>query len=103
MNYRNHVNTEAKTIHHSLLSLKESVDSMVNQLTKGHYLTTSTFANNLLHFSRSFEPIQKLLSNSDVLEMLLREDVMLAADLIATCRTIAMMNNFLNCILAPER
>lgn len=83
-----------KTLH----ALKEGVDFMVNQLIRGSYLTTSTFANNLVHLNRAFEPVQARMAVPGVMAMLLREDVLLAADLIATGRAIAMMNNFLVCV-----
>ncbi|MCS3403191.1 MULTISPECIES: hypothetical protein [Pantoea] len=82
----------------TLSAMKERVDFMVNQLTRGNYLTSSTFANNLLHLSRAFEPIHARMAVPGVMELLLREDVLLAADLIATGRAIAMMNNFLVCV-----
>lgn len=90
-----------KTLH----ALKEGVDFMVNQLIRGSYLTTSTFANNLVHLNRAFESVQALMAVPGVMAMLLREDVLLAADLIATGRAIAMMNNFLVCVIGqkPDR
>ncbi|QIE98252.1 hypothetical protein G5574_15470 [Pantoea stewartii] len=81
----------------SVRALKEGVDLMVNQLTEGNYLTTSTFASNLLHLNRAFEPVQARMVMPGVMALLLREDLLLAADLIATGRAIAMMNNFLVC------
>lgn len=87
-----------KTLH----ALKEGVDFMVNQLIQGSYLTTSTFANNLVHLNRAFEPVQALMAVPGVMAMLLREDVLLAADLIATGRAIAMMNNFLVCVIGQK-
>ncbi|WHQ73352.1 hypothetical protein [Pantoea sp. Lij88] len=87
-----------KTLH----ALKEGVDFMVNQLIRGSYLTTSTFANNLVHLNRAFEPVQALMAVPGVMAMLLREDVLLAADLIATGRAIAMMNNFLVCVIGQK-
>lgn len=87
-----------KTLH----ALKEGVDFMVNQLIRGSYLTTSTFANNLVHLNRAFEPVQARMAVPGVMAMLLREDVLLAADLIATGRAIAMMNNFLVCIIGQK-
>ncbi|MCX3311126.1 hypothetical protein ORN12_19395 [Pantoea vagans] len=87
-----------KTFH----ALKEGVDFMVNQLIRGSYLTTSTFANNLVHLNRAFEPVQARMAVPGVMAMLLREDVLLAADLIATGRAIAMMNNFLVCIIGQK-
>lgn len=90
-----------KTLH----ALKEGVDFMVNQLIRGSYLTTSTFANNLVHLNKAFGPVQALMAVPGVMAMLLREDVLLAADLIATGRAIAMMNNFLVCVIGqkPDR
>jgi hypothetical protein len=87
-----------KTLH----ALKEGVDFMVNQLIRGSYLTTSTFANNLVHLNRAFEPVQALMAVPGVMAMLLRKDVLLAADLIATGRAIAMMNNFLVCVTGQQ-
>ena len=87
-----------KTLH----ALKEGVDFMVNQLIRGSYLTTSTFANNLVHLNRAFEPVQALMAVPGVMAMLFREDVLLAADLIATGRAIAMMNNFLVCVTGQQ-
>ena len=87
-----------KTLH----ALKEGVDFMVNQLIRGSYLTTSTFANNLVHLNRAFEPVQARMAVPGVMAMLLREDVLLAADLIATGRAIAMMNNFLVCVTGHQ-
>ena len=87
-----------KTLH----ALKEGVDFMVNQLIRGRYLTTSTFANNLIHLNRAFEPVQARMAVPGVMAMLLREDVLLAADLIATGRAIAMMNNFLVCVTGQD-
>ncbi|MDF7788011.1 hypothetical protein P4910_21405 [Pantoea stewartii] len=93
---------EAVQLHQTLLALKEGVDFMVNQLTRGNYLSTTTFANNLLHLNRAFEPIQTQMSLPGVVGWLLREDVLLAADLIATGRAIAMMNNFLVCVTGQD-
>ncbi|MDF7787438.1 hypothetical protein P4910_18425 [Pantoea stewartii] len=89
---------EAVQMYKTLRDLKEEVDFMVNQLIRGNYLTTSTFANNLLHLNRAFEPVQARMAVPGVMAVLLREDVLLAADLIATGRAIAMMNNFLVCV-----
>lgn len=89
---------EAVQMYKTLRGLKESVDFMVNQLILGNYLSTSTFANNLLHLSQAFEPIHARMAVPGVMELLLREDVLLATDLIATGRAIAMMNNFLVCV-----
>ncbi|MDC7864988.1 hypothetical protein TH59_07180 [Pantoea ananatis] len=85
-------------MYETLSAMKERVDFMVNQLILGNYLSTSTFANNLLHLSQAFEPIHARMAVPGVMEQLLREDVLLAADLIATGRAIAMMNNFLVCV-----
>lgn len=93
---------EAVQMYKTLCGLKEGVDFMVNQLTRGNYLTTSTFANNLLHLNQAFEPVQARMAVPGVMALLLREDVLLAADLIATGRAIAMMNNFLVCVTGQE-
>ncbi|PWK09907.1 hypothetical protein [Pantoea ananatis] len=89
---------EAVQMYETLSAMKERVDFMVNQLIRGNYLTSSTFANNLLHLNRAFEPIHARMAVPGVMAVLLREDVLLAADLIATGRAIAMMNNFLVCV-----
>ncbi|WP_458038926.1 hypothetical protein [Pantoea ananatis] len=89
---------EAVKIYETLSAMKERVDFMVNQLIRGNYLTSSTFANNLLHLNLAFEPINAQMAVPGVMELLLREDVLLAADLIATGRAIAMMNNFMVCL-----
>ncbi|QZY97689.1 hypothetical protein [Pantoea dispersa] len=89
---------EAVHMYKTLRALKEGVDFMVNQLIRGNYLTPSTFANNLIHLNRAFEPVQARMAMPDVMALLLREDVLLAADLMATGRAIAMMNNFLVCV-----
>lgn len=86
----------------SVRALKEGVDLMVNQLTEWNYLTTATFASNLLHLNRAFEPVQARMVMPGVMALLLREDLLLAADLIATGRAIAMMNNFLVCVTGQE-
>lgn len=86
----------------TLRALKEGVYFMVNQLTRGNYLSTSTFANNLLHLNRAFEPVQARMAVPGVMALVLREDVILAADLLATGRAIAMMNNFLVCVTGQE-
>jgi len=93
---------EAVQMYKTFRGLKEGVDFMVNQLIQGNYLTTSTFANNLLHLNRAFEPIHARMAVPGVMALLLREDVLLAADLIATGRAIAMMNNFLVCVTGQE-
>ncbi len=93
---------EAVQMYKTLRGLKESVDFLVNQLILGNYLTSSTFANNLLHLNRAFEPIHTRMAVPGVMELLLRADVLLAADLIATGRAIAMMNNFLVCVTGHE-
>lgn len=93
---------EAVQMYKTLRALKEGVDFMVNQLIRGNYLTTSTFTNNLLHLNRAFEPVQARMAVPGVMAVLLREDVLLAADLIATGRAIAMMNNFLVCVTGQE-
>lgn len=93
--------SDSGQVHQTLRGLKEGVDFMINQLTRGNYLTTSTFANNLLHLNRAFEPVQARMAVPGVIQALLQEDVLLAADLIATGRAIAMMNNFLVCVSGP--
>ena len=93
---------EVVQMYKTLCDLKEGVDFMVNQLIRGNYLTTSTFANNLLHLNRAFEPVQARMAVPGVMAVLLREDVLLAADLIATGRAIAMRNNFLVCVTDQE-
>ncbi|PQK70036.1 hypothetical protein CG431_20030 [Pantoea ananatis] len=93
---------DAVQMYKTLRTLKEGVDFMVNQLTRGNYLTTSTFANNLIHLNRAFEPVQARMAVPGVMAVLLREDVLLAADLLATGRAIAMMNNFLVCVTGQK-
>ncbi|WP_367143436.1 hypothetical protein [Pantoea stewartii] len=102
MNRDNDNEQEAVQMYKSLSALKEGVDFMVNQLTRGNYLTTSTFASNLIHLNRAFEPVQTRMAVPGVMAVLLRENFLLAADLIATGRAIAMMNNFLVCVTGQE-
>ena len=89
-------------MHKTLHALKEGVDFMVNQLIRGSYLTTFTFANNLVHLNRAFEPVHALMTAPGIMAMLFQKDVLLAADLIATGRAIAMMNIFLVCVIGQE-
>jgi hypothetical protein len=77
--------------------LKSSVDFLMRQLCEGEYLYTDTFANNWVHLSLLYESIQETMNDRKLMDLIVRTDILLAADLLATGRMIQVVSNFLRC------
>mgnify|MGYP001597577859 CR=1 FL=1 len=77
--------------------LKSNVDFLMRQLCEGEYLCTDTFANNWVHLSVLYESIQAGMNDRKLMDLIVKTDLLLAADLLATGRMIQMMSNFLRC------
>ncbi|MDH2065686.1 hypothetical protein [Pantoea sp. GD03673] len=77
--------------------LKQDVDILLQQLSEGEYLSVDTFANNWIHLTQLYSRIQEHMSNRALMDKLVHSDLLLAADLLAVGRMIAVMDNFLRC------
>lgn len=77
--------------------LKQDVDILLQQLSEGEYLSVDTFANNWIHLTQLYSQIQAHMNDRALMDKLVRSDLLLAADLLAVGRMIAVMDNFLRC------
>lgn len=74
------------------------MDFIMTSLCEGDYASTDTLANNWLNFIQVYEEVQVLLKKPGVIEFITRTDHLLASDLMAAGRTIAIINNFMRCV-----
>lgn len=77
--------------------LRVDVNFLMKQLSEGEYLSLDTFANNWVHLMRLYASIQRHMNDAQLMDILVRTDLLLAADLMAVGRIIEVMNNFLRC------
>lgn len=82
--------------------MKEDTDVLLQQLSEGEYLSVGAFANNWNHLTRLYSQIQAHMSDCVLMDQLIRRDLLLAADLLAVGRMIAVMDNFLRCAAIPR-
>ncbi len=80
-----------------IADLKEDVDVLLRQLSKGEYQTIDTFANNWIHLTALYEKIQVHMNNHVMMAKLVRTDLLLTADLLAVGRMITVLGNFMRC------
>jgi len=81
----------------ALRSLKKDMDVLIRQLSEGDYASPDTFANNWAYLSRLSEGMNVYMTNPGVLDILVRVDLVLAADLLAVSRSVAIIENFMKC------
>lgn len=77
--------------------MKHEMDFLMAQLSEGDYASTDTLANNWLHLLRGYARLQSHLTVPGVMDLIVQKDLLLAADLIATGRTISVVSNFMRC------
>ena len=80
-----------------ICALKSDVNFLMKQLSEGEYLSLDTFANNWVHLMRLYTGIQHHMNDAELMDVVVRTDVLLAADLMAVGRIIEVMNNVLRC------
>jgi len=84
-------------VYETLLSLKNEIDFIINQLSEGQFERVSTFVSNWAFLVNKYKYVEDSLTNTLVVEKLLVHDAKLCAELIAIGRTITLINNFLRC------
>lgn len=89
--------TDEEVVLSTLRDMKEGLDVLVSQLSTGDYASPDTFANNWAHLSLLSQDISTYLRSPGVMDMIVRTDLLLAADLIAVSRFTAIMENFMAC------
>lgn len=82
----------------TIRSLKADIDVIFTQLSRGDYASPDTFANNWEHLMRMIEEVEPLLRKPEVMGALASTDLMLAADLLAVSRSVAIIENFITCL-----
>lgn len=102
MNNRDAACAEAAFTTDRMACLKADVDVLLGQLSEGEYLSVDTFANNWVHLTSLYEKIQLQMNDRNLMDRLIRTDLLLAADLIAVGRMIMVINNFLR-LTSPMR
>ncbi|MCK0553221.1 hypothetical protein KFO32_09135 [Pantoea ananatis] len=80
-----------------LRNMKSDTDILLDQLTKGDYLTPDTFANNWALLVRLVEAVNDNLVKPGVAEKLVQADPFLMADLMSLSRAVAIVENFMAC------
>lgn len=73
--------------------LKANVDILILQLSTGSYASEDTLINNWEHLLNMGRTINTHLSNPCVMNLIVRTDLNLAADLIAVGRAITIIEN----------
>lgn len=81
----------------AIRGMKADVDVIFGQLTRGHYASPDTFANNWAHLTGMVKEMKPLLSQPGVTEMIKRTDMMLMADLQAIVYAVGIVENYLAC------
>ncbi|AMG58442.1 hypothetical protein [Pantoea vagans] len=90
-----HRSTDTADLISRIGGLKQDVDILLQQLSEGEYLSMDTFANNWIHLTELYSRIQAHMSDRTLMDKRVRSDLLLAADLLAVGRMIAVMDNFL--------
>lgn len=79
-------------------SMKADLDAIYTQLRDGTYADPDTFVNNWAHLIDRVNKMTPVLSEPGVMEVLLRTDVMAAAELLAMTHAVGIIENFMRCL-----